>query len=290
MIGISGQAWPQHTWTWSTPTAYTTAWSLPTQNSDYSAYAQNAYAPYAQPLPTRTAVKPAQVNTVEPSTPPTTRLASAKRTSFSDNGPSEPLLGNIKRLYNYLSPIQAVGLFTAGMAASFATGWVFRELGQLRKGKGFMVSFEALRSKAEHTQQQTGLFFTEGLPAIVMMAIKDPEVRSGLMAYMGASALGYGAGSIAQGAQEVAIRREETQIRADLLTQMTTVVKASMDHKIQWDRWHRNQTKQTIEQLLTEHGVPNASQLLEPVIPHSKTAGENRLHRYLFEPLSLIHI
>ena len=85
----------------------------------------------------------------------------------------------------------------------------------------------------------------------------------------------------------MAIRREETQIRADLLNQMTSVVKASMNHKIQWDRWHRGQTKRKIEQLLNDHGVPNASQLLDPVIPHTKPSGINRLHHYLFEPTHL---
>ena len=186
MIGMIGTSWPQNTWYWYTPTAYTSGWP----SASYTTMA------YASPLPYPEAKPPQQV-ILEPVLSQPSRLVSRGRTAFSDDGQAEPILGNIKRLYNYLSPIQAVGLFTAGLAASFATGWVFRELGQLRKGKGFMVSFEALRNKAEHTQQQTGLFFTEGLPAIVMMAIKDPEVRSGLMAYMGASALGYGAGSIA---------------------------------------------------------------------------------------------
>lgn len=204
--------------------------------------------------------------------------------SPSAAGANTESLSGPRRLYQYLGPGQFVPLFVAGVAASFALRWFARGLHMPRLDTSGLMKetpLKQLSKKALDVQDQTFTMFTSELVSVLMFALHNPaQIQERLRAYIGASVLGYLGGSLAQGLQEVFVRREETQIRADLLNQLTRNFRNSIQLKTRMDNQLRESAKQRIMEMLKQCRIPYPGQLLKP-LPESL---QDPLYRYPYEP------
>lgn len=202
------------------------------------------------------------------------------------SGVVSPPLVESQRLYHYVTPSQAVSLFVAGAASSLALKWFLKgfSLPKWMPGKSSKPANQAmadLSRRAERVEDQTAVYFTEGLPSVLMFAMKNPgQVQERLKAYLGASVLGYVLGSVADGFQEVWIRREETQIRADLINRLTHNFRQSIQYKEALDNQLRETAKKRIADILTLCNIPQPEALLEPM----PDVVQDKLYRYPYEP------
>ena len=192
------------------------------------------------------------------------------RSALSDL--QEPQLVS-KRFFSYISPIQATVLYGAGVGLAIASQWFSKGLFQPDK---LITSLAPLRHPAQHIEQQTAIYFQRGLESLVMMALKYKPLQTRLKAYIGASILGYTLASMAQGAQEVWIRREETQIRANLIQQLQGIFKKSLHKKHAADNTLRDWTVQQINKRLLPIGLSSKIQ--------SDTGNLNPQWRFPYEP------
>ncbi len=235
----------------------------------------SAFLPQAYPAWRR----PPFTNTSRPFTFNSEQKQAPSLPSFQ---PSEILLATPKRLYNYVGPTQTFGLFMAGLVTSLGARWFI---------KG--VSFEStisnamkeLAKQARKPEESTAVYFDKGLLSVLMFAFKNcssQQIQQGLKAYLSATGLGYIAGSVLQGGQEVWVRREETQIRANLIHQLASNFRHSIQLKSQSDNALREYAKQRIKAILMQCKVPYPEALLKPapVLPI-----DSRLYgRYPYEP------
>lgn len=199
------------------------------------------------------------------------------------------------RLYNYVGPVQATTLFVGGLATSIALLWTLRGLfmklpGKLNPAKQAKASpahlLTDLVKEADEVQHQTAMTFTEGLTSVLMFAYKNPanrEVQQGLKSYLGASILGYLSGTLADGMQEIWVRKEETQIRADLLRRLAGDFRSSIQWKTTLDNQLREKAKKRIIDILAQCQVEQPEALLKPGLD----LGYDPLSRYPYEPVHL---
>jgi hypothetical protein len=188
------------------------------------------------------------------------------------------------KLYNYLGPGQVIPLFLAGVATSFALTWFGKgaHLPRIKISDAMKDSpIRDLSNRAVEVQDQTATLFTEDLVSVLMFALKNPGVvQDRLKAYMGASVLGYVGGSFAQGVQEVMVRKEETQIRADLIQHLTDNFRKSIQYKTAMDNQLRETAKQRISVILKQCNIPYPEALLKPI----QEPTQDRLYQYPYEP------
>ncbi|MCA9841439.1 MAG: hypothetical protein KC475_04905 [Cyanobacteria bacterium HKST-UBA03] len=200
-----------------------------------------------------------------------------------------------QRLFAFVSPLQAVTLFLAGVAAAFPVRWFAQGLkasAATATGAGKMsrltTAAEKLPGQAalmgrevDKIEQQKGMFIQHPLLASTMMALRDPSLLPRLKAFFGASVTGYLLGSGLDGVKEVMVRREETQIRANVLRSLTSAVQRSIQGKTQWDDWLRQHTRSDLQRRLKQAGVDDAQAKalvgLAPVAPVN-------LGNYPYEP------
>lgn len=197
----------------------------------------------------------------------------------------------VQRLYNYVGPVQMLSLFAAGVSASFALKWFAKGLSMpaLKSSMSTRVprapaptgAEKDLIKNVDRVEEQTGAFLTEGLAALVGFALKNPgRVQERLKAYLGATMLGYILGNATNGVQEVWIRREETQIRADLLHRLAVNFRQSIQYKTALDDYLRKIAKRRIVELLTQFRIPLPEELIRP----TQNEVLNRHYRYPYEP------
>lgn len=189
-----------------------------------------------------------------------------------------------QRMFRYVTPLQAVGLFAAGAASALPLNWFLKGLtkpSQLLNAAQTQTILKTPTMSKVKLEHQQGIFLEHPLLASVMTALRDPHLMPRLKAYLGASVLGYVAGSLAEGAKEVLVRREETQIKADVLQRMTKTVQNSIEYKSQWDRWFKRTAQAQILETLKAHQVPHPEGLLPP---GQGVESAPELEHYPFEP------
>lgn len=191
-----------------------------------------------------------------------------------------------QKVFDVLSPLQASGLFVAGLATAYGLRWFIygltHGLAQPQLFNQTSMNLKPLQTIGATIERQTAVYFQRGLEGVVMMALKYPELQNRLKAYLGAGILGYAAGSFAKGTQEVWIRREETQIRADLVSSLKQTFQQSLQKKIAYDQALREYAKSQILGILNRNGVSQPEGLLSP-LPHHPEVNNN--WRYPFEPV-----
>lgn len=194
------------------------------------------------------------------------------------------------QITQYLGPVQTLALFMAGVATSIAGGWFFRGLTlpkQWMNPKTLLQEFQAKVTKTAgvETEHQLGTVFTgNGIIDIAVLAMQHPELKKALLAYLGASALGYAGASLADGLKEVMVRKEETQIRANLLGSLTETFQNSLKKKGILDLQLREKAKARIREILTQCGIPQPENLLDPA---PAWAVDESAMRYPYFPVHL---
>ncbi len=177
------------------------------------------------------------------------------------------------RLFNYVSPMQALALFAAGMGSSFPLKWFANGLKMkplnvklINRFDNFSDPVAALAKKADGVEEQTAVYITQGPGAALIFALKNPgPVQDRLKAYFGASVAGYLLGTLADGLQEVWVRKEETQIRADLLNRLSVNFRNSIREKNNFDNELRETARQKITTMLKQCNIPQPEALLMPL-------------------------
>ncbi len=231
--------------------------------------------------------------------PDVTRLASLEKSSLALKDEALPHAAldvhwdTTQRPYRYLGPAQVAALFLGGVATAFGLNWFIRGarlpsfsklFNQYQDTMSSPMRKLAKRAKwpkgATKRGQSIGIYFLEGLGSVLQFAMKNPEVRGRLMAYLGATSLGYLGGSVLGGAQEVWVRQEETLIRANLIRQLSSNFRKSIQYKGQLDDHLRDKAKRRILSILKHYRVPNPEELMSPAadVPFS------RYSRYPYEP------
>lgn len=230
------------------------------------------------------------------SSPSTPRFPTYRTSSVSSQPwvtyPGQPVTARESpspRLYQYLGPTQALALFLAGMGTSLTLRWMMTglksadRLHQKLTADKASAPFEKLsRIPNAKMEESAASYFMGGewLSAL-MFALKFPEIRDSLLAYIGAGASGYILGTMVGGTKEVLVRKEETQIRANLQERLKATFQKSIHLKTTSDSGLREQAKLRILQLLQQYRVPNPEALLSPI----PIASPNRQYRYPGEPV-----
>ncbi len=176
--------------------------------------------------------------------------------------------------HDSLTSKKALGLFMAGVAASYGTKWILKSLFQSPK-------LHIMPSTPMKTDKQNILLLFDGLTSLIRIAHEQPEQRRTLLAYIGASIIGYLSGSFVQGTQETWVRREETKIRAKLVHRIQSAFQKSIQIKTHSDNQLRQKASNQIINLLNRYGIPRPEQLV------ASTPIKEPIHinqRYFFEP------
>lgn len=194
-----------------------------------------------------------------------------------------------------LSPRKITGLFLSGLAMAVAGRFVLKDL--IPSKSTVTAAVDAVKTAAKdgvvkeaegtisealkQDELNIWLLFQDQLTSLYRLALHEPAQRKTLMAYAGAGTLGYLSGSVLQGGQETWVRREETLIRAKLISRLEGVVKGSIQRKHRQDNQLREEAKGRIRKLLAQHQV---SLETVPLIerPIMESLQEN--NRYFFEP------
>lgn len=186
-------------------------------------------------------------------------------TQTSPTRPKHPISEALARpeppqtMTRYLGPVQALGIFAAGVASAFAAKGFYKAL------KLPPVSIKLGKPPAQRisdqpgvrTEENAGMYFTGGnIPSALMLAAQFPEVRQNMMGFVWASILGYGLASAATGVKEVLVRQEETQIRADLLQKLTATFDQSLRQKRQQDQALKTRIRAQATQILQGANIP----------------------------------
>lgn len=188
---------------------------------------------------------------------PATALARQAETPL--NTPSPPSL-----LQDIARPAY-VGLFLAGLTLGLGGSWAARFLFASAATKTAMAT-EAKRLMSTNTpppsyeavKVQDMALFNNALYSMFMLALTRPHFRGALLGYVGASMAGAVAGSLLQGAQEVWVRREETQIRKGLILRLQEVFRQSLLKKQTIDSELRATVTQDLHQALKRAGYDDA--------------------------------
>jgi hypothetical protein len=95
--------------------------------------------------------------------------------------------------------------------------------------------------------------------------VLDPSQGNALLAYAGASVLGYLSGSVVQGSKDTWVRREETRIRAKLINRLQPVLRQSIQNKKQFDTALKEELRNRLTKLLQANGVINVDDLIQEI-------------------------
>lgn len=186
----------------------------------------------------------------------------------------------------HMSARRIVGLFGAGFAAAMAGRFVWRGLFS-KQSRG------ALAEAVEHVQpfaaqndvkSNVNVFQNFSTHPLYRLAVLDPKQTPVLLAYLGTSVLGYLAGSLSQGALETWVRRQETMIRAELISRLPEVFKASLIKKQGIDLELRATADHRIRQLLQEYRVP--AHLIDQMLSEEPVPESSEINRnYAYVPI-----
>lgn len=190
-----------------------------------------------------------------------------------------------------LTAKQAVGYFSMGLGLALVGKGVFQSLlarhrfAPAKESVKFTTdNFMKSRQRGEQYVEEMNLSQGfDGLASVYMLALRDTNQRKALLAYMGASVLGYLSGSMMQGSQESWVRREETKIRAELVNNMTRVFRQSIRNKGAFDTRLKEEARARLYALLVRHQIPQAGALLQEgsgVTPVAPATDRN----YFYEP------
>lgn len=200
-----------------------------------------------------------------------------------------------QKIYRYLGPSQSAGLFAAGFASAFALRAflkVFRLPDLKKQLTDHPLSKLAQQTKARLAEGEAGKSNTQlvlsssgdDLISNLMLGLTFEPLRDRVLAHLSASILGYGLGSIANGFKEILVRKEETQIRADLLNRLTGSFRQSIQTKTAVDNDIREKAKWRIQDILTRCNVPFPEQLLKA---SPDTPLDKQLQQYPYIPTDL---
>ncbi len=173
-----------------------------------------------------------------------------------------------------ISVRRAALLFMSGFALAFAGRKVLRSL--------FHESGERAASRSmPHNESQTYLFFQKPLSSLFQLALEEPRLLKTLATYAAASAGGYVSSSLLQGLQETWVRREETKIRADLLSRMGKTFQQSIRIKQDGDEALKERARDDIRRMLQRYNVADVEVFLDE---RALVEPEEIHRRYFYEP------
>ncbi len=172
---------------------------------------------------------------------------------------------------------KAVGLVSAGFLTALSGHWLLTSSG--KQFKSVLPAMPGVTSaQREH---QVYLSLNDNATSLMGMAFYNPALRGTLVAYVGASVLGYLATSVLQGTQEAWVRQRETDIRAQLVERLHQVFRTSIQKKQQADATLKDGAKASIHALLLKHHINNPDAfLVDWTQPESQAARQ----RIGFEP------
>lgn len=192
---------------------------------------------------------------------------------------------------NHLSAKRITSLFTGGFVAAMAGRVVWKNLfknnpASQKTAKNINNEFKTadILNDAKNnrtTELNIAQSFSEALSSIYMLALFDPQQRSALMGYIGASVLGYISANTAQGVQETWVRREETKVRAQLIDSMQSAFKDSFQQKQTFDNNLKQLAQREIYRLLLKHDVYDPHGMVTDK-PLEESVYMNR--QYMYEP------
>lgn len=200
---------------------------------------------------------------------------------FESKKPStlEKQLQSAQQLFKTVPLITTVGLLTAGFGSAYLGKWFLQGLKEFPNTP--QKVFQHLHLPNHQMERQTAIYFQKGLPGIVMMALKYPQLQNRLKAYIASGVIGYLLASIAKGAQEVMVRQAETQIRADLMTRLKNTFEKSLKLTHQQDQALKQTSVQRLQAILNQYELPLnlEKELQQTVLPHTLN------WRYPYEPV-----
>lgn len=172
---------------------------------------------------------------------------------------------------------KAVGLVSAGFLTALSGHWLLTA-----SGKPFKSVLPAIPGVASaQREHQVYLSLNDNATSLMGMAFYNPALRGTLVAYVGASVLGYLATSVLQGTQEAWVRRRETDIRAQLVERLHQVFRTSIQKKQQADASLKDSAKANIRALLVKHHIANPDAFL---MDWAQPEAEGVQQRIGFEP------
>lgn len=185
------------------------------------------------------------------------------------------------RLYAYIAPAQAAALFALGLMTSLVMRFFLRGWSVAAK-QPVSEAFSRFAQRADEVQQQTAAIISHRLISPLLYSLENPDARKGIFGYLAASVLGYGLASSAEAAQEIVVRKEETQIRAALLQCLSEVVRKSIRSQYDIDQQLSAEAKNNIRQALIQAKVPHPDELLR--YTEAPPQRPDALQRYAYEP------
>ncbi|MBY0450274.1 MAG: hypothetical protein K2X01_06585 [Cyanobacteria bacterium] len=172
---------------------------------------------------------------------------------------------------------KAVGLVSAGFLTALSGHWLLSS-----SGKPFKSVLPAMPGVASaQREHQVYLSLNDNATSLMGMAFYNPALRGTLVAYVGASVLGYLATSVLQGTQEAWVRQRETDIRAQLVERLHQVFRTSIQKKQQADASLKDGAKANIRALLVKHHITNPDAFL---VDWAQPESEAARQRIGFEP------
>jgi hypothetical protein len=159
-----------------------------------------------------------------------------------------------------LAPIVATGLLSSGFVGGLFAGGLWLKNGiatvspSITKANAINTTGTVKQALGSLKYETSFIYGNagEGLASLLQLATMHSQFHKPLLAYLGASVIGYLVGTLAQGIQESFIRRQEASIRGQLVSRLKTAFGNSIQHKQAMDAQLRQSARQYISRLLQD--------------------------------------